>query len=313
MNLPFRPSLETPVKSPIDPLAKPWLQSAALYLGLSTTESENFANTGLLQLPGLAIQLQPWLDAPVPQWLALGLLPRPNDVSPLLWNELLLRGNCAMSAMAACAAAIDEQGDAVLVYRLSAQPYSDTTQLGEALAVLIALAESLMAGVTALSAGPTRSETPSGPPSTPGGALLASSNTAMAHRWHRALLVQALHYLGNVTPAQSIDTVGVIRIGKQSLEVIADSDERHLLVSTGISSPLHTGSQRKLALRANLELMTLTGCSVALAPQGACLQARWDSKGLDGIALGDWLGDFAQLAGAMDASPSPSSATRSRL
>ena len=311
MNLPFRPSLDTPVKSLIDPLARPWLQSAALHLRLSVAEARNFANSGLLQLPGLAIQLQPWRDTPLPQWLALGLLPRPNDVSPLLWNELLLRGNCAMSAIGACAAAIDERGHGLLVNRLSMQPYSDTTQLGEALAVLIALAESLIAGATALSAGPTRAELPAEPPSTP--ALLASSKAAMAHSWHRSLLVQALQHLGNTTPVQSIDTVGVIRIGKQSLEIIADSDEHHLLVSTAINSPLHSSSQRMLALRANLELMTLTGCSVALAPQGACLQSRWDCKGLDGIALGDWLGDFAQLAGAMGTRPAPSSVTRSRL
>jgi hypothetical protein len=311
MNLPFRPPLKTPVKSLIDPLARPWLQSAALYLGLSAVEAGHFVNSGLLQLPGLVIQLQPWRDTPQPQWLALGLLSRPNDVSPLLWNELLLRSNCAMSAISACAAAIDERGHGLLVNRLSMQPYSDTTQLGEALAVLIALAESLIAGATALSTGATRSETLAEPPSTP--VLLASSKAAMAHRWHRSLLVQALQHLGNTTPAQSIDSVGVIRIGKQPLEIIADSDERHLLVSTAINSPLHSSSQRKLALRANLELMTLTGCAVALAPQGACLQARWDSKGLDGIALGDWLGDFAQLAGAMGTRPAPSSVTRSRL
>lgn len=311
MNLPFRPPLETPVKSLIDPLARPWLQSAASYLGLSAVEAGHFVNSGLLQLPGLAIQLQPWRDTPLPQWLALGLLSRPNDVSPLLWNELLLRGNCAMSAISACAAAIDERGHGLLVNRLSMQPYSDTTQLGDALAVLIALAESLIAGATALSTGATHSETLAEPPSTP--ALHAYSKAAMTHRWHRSLLVQALQHLGNTTPAQSIDSVGVIRISKQSLEIIADSDERHLLVSTAINSPLHSGSQRKLALRANLELMTLTGCAVALAPQGACLQARWDSKGLDGIALGDWLGDFAQLADAMGTRPVPSSVTRSRL
>lgn len=127
------------------------------------------------------------------------------------------------------------------------------------------------------------------------------------------MLVQSLQHLSNTTPVQSIDTVGVIRIGKQSLEIIADSDERHLLVSTAINSPLHSSSQRTLALRANLELMTLTDCAVALAPQGACLQARWDCKGLDGIALGDWLGDFAQLAGAMGNLPASSPVTRSRL
>jgi len=311
MNLPFRPSLDTPVKSPIDPLARPWLQSAALHLGLSAAEAKNFANCGLLQLPGLAIQLQPWRDAPQPQWLALGLLSRPNDVSPLLWNELLLRSNCAMSAISTCAAAIDEQGQGLLVNRLSMQAYSDTEQLGEALAVLIALAESLIAGATALSTRPTHSETLAEPPSTP--TRPASGKDAIAHSWHRSFLVQALQHLGNTTPAQTIDTIGVIRIGKQSLEIIADGNERHLLISTAINSPLHSSSQRTLALRANLELMTLTGCAVALAPHGACLQARWDSKGLDGIALGDWLGDFAQLAGAMGSRPAASSVTRSRL
>jgi hypothetical protein len=310
MNLPLRPSLGTPVKSLIDPLARPWLQSAALHLGLSAAEVRNFANSGLLQLPGLAIQLQPWRDTPEPQWLALGLLSRPNDVSPLLWNELLLGGNCAMSAISACAAAIDERGHGLLVNRLSAQPYSDTTQLGEALAVLIAVAESLIAGATALSARTSRSETQVEPPSTP--VMMASGKAAMTHKWHRSLLVQALQHLGNTTPPENIDTVGMIRIGKQTLEIIADGDERHLLVSTAINSPLHSNSQRELALRANLELMTLTGCAVALTPKGACLQARWDCKGLDGMALGDWLGDFAQLAGAIGR-PAQSSVTRSRL
>lgn len=166
----------------IEPLARPWLQKAALHLGLSAAEAGHFANSGSLQLPGLAIQLQPWRDTPLPQWLALGLLPRPNDVSPLLWNELLLRGNCAMSAIGACAAAIDERGHGLLVNRLSVQSYSDITQLGEALAVLIALAESLIADTTALRAGPTRSEPQAEASPTP--VLLASGKAAMAHSWH---------------------------------------------------------------------------------------------------------------------------------
>ena len=303
MNAHLRSSFETPAKLLIDPLASRWLQNAALHLGTSMADAQEFGFTGLLRLPGLSIQLQLWRETPQPQWLALGVLYRPNDVSPLLWNELILRGNCAITAVSGGTGAIDERGDGLLVNRLGIQSYSDNTQLGESLGVLIALAESLIAGATSLSNMPAQLGTVAQQPFIP--VTPASSIATMVHSWHRTLLVGALQHLGNITSPTSIDTVGVVRIGNQSLEVIADSDERHLLVSTSIKRPLHSGHQRTLALRANLELMTLTGCSVALAPFGPCLQGRWDSEGLDGIALGDWLGDFAQLAAAIGVPSAP--------
>jgi hypothetical protein len=304
MNSRFRSTFISPATLRHSTEAQHWLQEAALYLGVCDGEAQIFTETGLLRLPGMSIQLRLWHDEPVPQWLALGLLPRPPNVSVPLWNELLLRGNCTISAMGACTAALDDRGHAVLISRLT-QAHSATCELGEQLALMIALAESLVGGATALGSGPFPSELPARPHTLPEVSQKATSQASIAHDWHLPLLAQTLHYLGDPTPLVHVETIGVIRIGPQHLEIIADGDKRHLLISTPIARSLHSSAQRDLALRANLELMALTGCTLALAPHGACLQGRWDSYGLDGYALGDWLGDIAQLATALGArSPS---------
>jgi hypothetical protein len=255
-----------------------------------------FADTGVIQVPGLTLHMQLWREIPEPQWCVIAVLSRPREVTARLWNELLLRSNCTISAMSNCAACIDERGNAVLINGLAAHPYSDFPYLADELALMIALGESLTAGAKELST-VRRADIPHylskvTPPPT----LQESSQVTFALNWHRSLMDQALQHLGYVELLTSIESVCVIRIGDQSLEVVASNDKRHLVVSTGIANQLSGDGQRALALCANLELKVLTGCTIAMAPHGVCLQGRWDSRGLDGHALGDWLGDFALLA-----------------
>ncbi|AMB87252.1 hypothetical protein AWM79_18920 [Pseudomonas agarici] len=303
------PSAEKGPRPPIPDAAASWLFNAAKQLGLPDPQARDFARNGQLPLPGLSLQLFQWQTQPVPQWLALASLPRPADCPPTLWYELLLRANCATSAMTACTTALDDGGDAMLVARLQYRPYSDSHYLAAELSHLLALGESLIAGATALSSPLAPHDTPAGPPTPASPAAQEQAQMAMAQTWHRPLLEHALHHLGIAPPATAPQTVGVIRLKGRALEIIADSDQRHLLVSTMVDAPLQHGDQRELALRANLQLMTLTGCAIALAPQGACLQARWDSQGLDAEAWVDWLLDFVALADSF----APPSVTKTTL
>ncbi|NVZ62670.1 type III secretion system chaperone [Pseudomonas gingeri] len=306
-----RPPAAKGPQIPIPDAAASWFLNAARQLGLADPQARDFARSGELPLPGLTLQLVQWQQQPVAQWLALGWLQRPLDCTPALWSELLLRANCATSAMSTCAGALDDHGNAVLVSRLQYQPYSDTRYLAAELSHLLALGESLIAGATALSSPLATSNAAAGPPPVASPAARAQAQAAMAQTWHRPLLEQVLRHLGIAPPLAAPETVGVIRLNGRALEIIADSDQRHLLVSTAIDAPLHGSDQRELALRANLQLMTLTGCAIALAPQGACLQARWDSQGLDAQALVDWLLDFAAFAESF-ATPSAPETTPTR-
>ncbi|MBK5553794.1 type III secretion system chaperone [Pseudomonas sp. TH03] len=286
-----------PPDTPIPDAAAPWLLNAAKQLGVAPQQARDFARSGELQLPGLTLQLVLWQTQPFAQWIVLAQLPRPDSLAPAQWNELLLRANCAISAMSACTSALDERGQGLLVNRLSYQPYSDHRGLATELDHMIAVAESLVAGATALSSASARADQPSGPPPASSPTTAPAAKAAMDQHWHRPLLIQALQQLGiDPPPMAQIQTVGVIQVGGRSFEVIADGDQRNVLVSTIIEAPLHSAAQREQALRANLQLMLLTGCAVALAPQGSCLQARWDCTGLDGEAFADWLLDFARLA-----------------
>lgn len=291
--------------TPIPDAATPWLLNAAKHLGVAPQQARDFARSGELQLPGLTLQVILWQTEPFAQWIVLAQLPRPETLSPLQWNELLLRANCAISAMSACTGALDERGHGLLAKRLGYQAYSDHPGLAAELDHLIAVAESLVAGATALPSGPVRAETTPGPAPASNPVTAPAAKAAMGQHWHRPLLMQALQQLGIAAPPEAqIQTVGVIRLGARSFEVIADGDQRHLLVSTIIEAPLRSAAQRELALRANLQLMLLSGCAVALAPQGSCLQTRWDCTGLDGEAFADWLLDVARLADSFVA-PSP--------
>lgn len=312
MNIPFQTSSLTPVIVSIPPQARVCFYNAARRLELSTGDAQRFADTGVMHLPGLSLHMQLWGETPAPQWYVVAALSRPDEVPPSLWNELLLRSNCSISAMSTCAVGIDEHGDAVLVNRLAIHPYSDFLYVADELALVIALAESLIGGATALSTG-NRADYPQHFSSAARRPTEHESiPVTLALNWHQSLIDQALRHLGSTQSLDSIETICVLRLGDQQLEVVADSDKRHLVVSTAIANVLRSDGQRALALGANLELMTLTGCTIAMAPHGACLQGRWDSRGLDGRALGNWLGDFSLLARTVGVGIPPFPATRTR-
>lgn len=292
--------MQTPDTLPLDLATRFWLENAATQLGVPASLAREFAHNAVLTLPGLTLQLSLWQPEPVAQWVALGLLPRPAQCSASVWSELLLRANCAVSALSTASVALSERGDGLLVLRLASRPGAEHPALADELAQLMAIGESLVAGATALAA-PIRqaSSAPATPP-TP-----SQPGTAALHLdWHRPLLTSALQRLGIAAPTL-IQTVGVIVANARIFEVIADSDQRHLLVSTVIDTPLATPMQREQALQANLQLLLLTHCAVVLAPHSSVLQARWNSQGLAGEDFADWLLDFGQLADRFTSTPLP--------
>lgn len=285
---------------PIDHASSLWLENAATQLGVPASLAREFARNAVLALPGLTLQLSLWQPQPVAQWVALGLLPRPAHCSPSVWSELLLRANCAVSAMNTVSLALSEQGDGLLVLRLASRPGAEHHGLADELAQLMAIAESLVAGATALA---TPISQASSAPTTPPTAFQPDTSTLNLD-WHSPLLRRALQHLGIAAPTL-IQTVGMIVANARTFEIIADSDQRHLLVSTAIDTPLMTPTQREQALQANLQLLLLTHCAVVLAPHGSTLQARWNSQGLAGEDFADWLLDFGQLADRFTSQPLP--------
>ncbi|MDL2186472.1 hypothetical protein P5706_19990 [Pseudomonas sp. ChxA] len=291
---------------PLEKTVGAWLLEAGERLGVPPALARDFARDAVLNLPGMTLQLSPWQTLPVPQWVALGLLRRPNGLPAETWSELLLRANCGVSAMSSCSLAMSETGEGLLVQRLASRPDADGAQLSDELAHLLALGESLVAAATALNAGPGSAGTPAGPVPAQAAPTLQSAQAALHQDWHRSLLLSALQRLGVSAPAsEQIHTVGVIKANGRSFEVIADGDRCHLLVSTPIETALRTPSQRERCLRANLQLILLTHSAVALAPHGSTLQARWNSTALNGEDFADWLLDFGVLADSFAAPPSP--------
>ncbi|MGY2289761.1 type III secretion system chaperone [Pseudomonas sp. SDO528_S397] len=310
----MNPSPRPPAKTPLSEDASAWLAEAANDLGLPADQAREFARSGALSLPGMSVQLSLWQAEPVQQWIALGLLPRPATLAADPWSELLLRANCAVSAMSTGSVALNETGDGLLVQRLASRPGQVTTRLGNEVAHLLALAESLVGGATALSGGATGPAAPGHTAPVQQRGAQAAATAAMNQHWHRPLLTQALQHLGiAVPPAAQMQTVGVIQVNARSFEVLADADGQHLLVSSAIKTPLTRGQQRERALQANLHLMLLSQCAVVLTPTGSALQARWNSQALDGAAFADWLLDFGHLADSFTQAPAPApSALRNR-
>ncbi|MGB3125102.1 MAG: type III secretion system chaperone [Pseudomonas sp.] len=297
---------------PLEKAASSWLLQAAERLGVPSSLAGDFARDGVLNLPGMTLQLSPWQTQPVPQWAALGLLRRPDGLPADTWSELLLRANCGASAMSSCSLAMNEAGEALLVQCLSSRPDTDGAHLSDELAHLLALGESLVAAATAFNAGPGSASTPAGQVPLQATPTVQSAQAAMHQDWHRPLLIRALQRLGVSAPApEQIHTVGVINANGRAFEVIADGDGQHVLVSTPIDTPLRTAGQRERCLRANLHLMLLSRCAIALAPHGSALQARWNCTALNGEDFADWLLDFGVLADSFAAPPS-SAATAPR-
>lgn len=288
---------QSPGSIPLSEQTNTWLLEAAERLGIPSVQARAFSRSAQLPLPGLTLQLSLWQTSPVQQWVVLGLLPRPKGLPVEVWSELLLRSNCAISAMSSSSVSLNDSGDAVLVLRLISQPQHQREMLANELSHLLSVAESLVAGATALQGNQSGAPRPVTTAPRQGEHAEQQAQAAMNREWHRPLLIAALQHLDIAAPPfEQILTVGVIQANGRAYEVIADSDRQHLLISTPLATSLNTATQRERALLANLHLMMLTQTAVVLAPHGSALQARWNSTGLDGQAFAEWLLDFGQLA-----------------
>jgi hypothetical protein len=297
----------SPEPPSIDAEARPWLKAAAEALDQRANAVSQFARTGMISLEAVNIVMFCQQASP-PRWTLLGYVRPPAGVPPLLWNEALLRANCVSMAMDTCAFGIDAQGSAVMVKQIPTYHYDDVQRLTEALVHMRDLAMSLRITVHAVAtAGSVAHEPPSADmsPATQELAQLKTSMDDLAKRelsvqWHRPLLEQTLRALDLPVPRQAFGSVGAFKLGKRYVEVVAAPDKRHLLLSTAVNLPLITLAQRQAALETNLYLMTGAHCGLALAPEGASLQSRWDASDLDGEDLAGWLVDFIALATAIE-------------
>ncbi|MBD1552322.1 type III secretion system chaperone [Pseudomonas sp. C2L11] len=304
---------------PLPTEAHPWLTAVAKTLGLTGRTAETFTRYGLLTVPSLNI-LMLCQQAEPARWSLLGFVQPPAGISTLLWSEALLRANCVAMALDTCVWGQDEKGVTVLAKQLPFYQYNDCQAVVEAIEQMEALSSSLL--VTVVAAAQASTDAPEQPssdmtPVSPQLDLLGQRLDSMAERaidaqWHKPLIEQALTALKVALPGQAFGSVGALKVDKRFIEVIADPDERHLLLSTSVGVSISTAAQRSAALQTNLYLMTGAHCGLALAPGGATLQSRWDCTGLDGNDLAAWLADFMTLACALDAGDPPAAATHYR-
>jgi hypothetical protein len=309
-------------KAPADPTlnglpplgddTRPWLTEVASALGLSPQAAATFAGYGMLTLSPLNVLMVRQQEEP-PQWSLLGFIQPPTGISPLLWSEALLRANCVSMALDTCVWAQDASGATLLVKHLPFYHHNDSQALIEAIEQMQALGESLLVTLTAAA------QASDNPPEQPSSDM-APANSQLAQlgrkidaiaeqqindQWHRPLLEQAFTALQVPLPGQAFGSVGSLKVNDRYIDIIANPDHRHLLLTTSVTVPLSSAEQRGAALQGNLYLMTGARCGVALSPAGASLQARWDSTGLDGDNLASVLAGFVTLAASLDSNQRP--------
>ncbi|RMM62890.1 CesT family type III secretion system chaperone [Pseudomonas savastanoi] len=285
----------------------PWLAKAATVLGRPADAVRMFSRSGLLTLEHIRLMMFCQELSP-PRWSVLGYPIIPPGVPAGLWHEALLRANTVAMAVQTCTFALDEQGTAVLITQIPFHAYGDAQALAQALTDMDELASGLATTVSAAAHVGSVGHSPPSPdmaPASPDLAQLSSRVEALAteqmgEQWHRPLLEQALPELGLPVPKAMFGSVGAFKLGKRFVELIAAPDQKSLLLSTPVSVQLKTLPQRRAALQTSFYLLTGAHCSIALAPNGASLQSRWDATGLDGKDLAAWLADFVTLAISLD-------------
>jgi hypothetical protein len=305
---------------PLGDDTRSWLTEVARALGLSPQAAASFARYGMLTLSPLNVIMIRQQEEP-PRWSLLGFIQPPTGISPLLWSEALLRANCVSMALDTCAWAQDASGATLLVKQLPFYHHNDSQALIKAIEQMQALGDSLLVTLTAAAqAGENPPEQPS-PDMAPANSQLAKlgekvdaiAEQQIHNQWHRRLLEQAFTALQIPLPGRAFGSVGSLKVNDRYIDIIADPDQRHLLLSTPVAVALNRTEQRGAALQSNLYLMTGAQCGVALAPAGASLQARWDSTGLDGNDLASWLVGFVMLAVGIDSNQRPGATSGRRL
>lgn len=292
------PTLQNPL--PVGSHA--WLQAAAAQFGVDEKAQQQFATTGLLRLDALHVVMICQSEDPVPLWLVVGYLRTPQAIHSETWQQLLLRANGVAMAMNGISLSLDEQGTTLLTRRLAFDAVDDALALAAILNDIDALAASLIDLLLSLGQ-PEATQQADKTPALPGWVMGWQQQTALkidalaeqalAARWHYPLVQQAVAALE--LPATQYQLNGCLcslRFPEREIAITADGDGRHLFLSTPLE--LKKDDARRL-LVANGDLQPLTHCSLGLYQEEVSLLCRWDSLGLGGLDLAEWLANLMTL------------------
>ncbi len=309
----------SPPPSSLPSHAYSWLHNAALQFDASSTDAIAFAQQGMLTLDALTVVLLCLREEPVPLWIMMGYLRTPREIHPDAWQEALLRANDIAMAMNGSSFGLDEQGNTFLMKPLAFDIVDDVDALALSMNDANTLASCLIDSLLSLGQpSPLNADennadpAPLPEPDQRRQSLLLHqeidlrSAAAIQKQWHIPLMLAACKTLGSVvslSPQESC--VSVLSFPERKIIVIADGDERHLLVSTPMTSFPHPGYTPRHLLLANNNLMALAHCSFSLSSSGTSLLARWDTYGLDGSDFASWLADFMTLATACEIPTQP--------
>ena len=294
------------LRNPLPAASRDWLRATAELFDADEQTQQQFAETGLLRLDALHVVVLCQSEKPVPLWLAVGYLRTPA-VHPETWQQIVLRANGVAMAMNGISLSLNEQGVTLLTRRLAFDTPGDAMALAEILNDIDSLAASLIDLLFSLrqpEEAPEEHEAPA--PSARMTAwqqetalkIDALAQQALAAQWHYPLIHQAVKAL-QLSPAQ-YDLDGCfcsLRFPEREIAITADGDGRHLFLSTPLTVPSAAGHQLLLA---NDNLQVLTNCSSGLIDERISLLSRWDSFGLDGTDLAEWLANFMTLTVAFD-------------
>jgi len=310
-------SIDSPTPAPADALAavRDWRRLAALRLGASDAVAAHFRDTGIIELEGKPLSLQPMSDRPAGPWLASLRAARPASVSEARWCDALLLASSQSLLVTHAAFGLAPDGDAVLVLRVP-PGHDDPALLAVEVAGLLGLRRAVQEGVQAeISPDDVTPEADGEPPSAaaapaaPAGSQAASGQasapgTEQDFEAPEDVLVMvhgAMLHLGR-TPAQAMAVArsGSLQIDGRTIGLACDVDGENLVVSAELEpGVIATLDQRRGALLANTELMAFIGMAVTEYRGQASLVSRWHLPGQSAENFAGWLRDVARLATAI--------------
>lgn len=284
-----------------------WRREAALRLGAGEAVARRFGETGVVELDGQPVSLQPLQDDPSGPWMAVARAARPAGVSEPAWHEALLLATAQSLCVTHAAYGLADDGDAVVMLRTPAG-HDHPDLLAAELAGLLALRQALLEGVSA---------SPMAPPPVPAravapgptplqGAASAAADAADAADIQEfeapedvlVLVHGAMLHLGfSAQQAIAAARSGALQLEGLSIGLACDGDTDTLVVAADLGmQTLHTSGERRLALLANTELMVFVGAAMARERGRARLMSRCYLGGCGAAHFAAWLREFARLA-----------------
>jgi len=270
--------------------------------------AERFAATGVIRFGTVDLLLERGHDGPNAGWVALARVERPVKMDEAAWIDSLFSANsCLMLFTHAAFCLTDGDTAAVLVLRVPPDHNDDPLMLSADLYGALSLCKAIAERTPGGRAESGADNAPGDPaPHDPfaGFDLQASLDAASQQMPMPAsistLIRDAAALLGRATrSAEAAASTNVLQAHGQDVGIGTDPDGNILVMATDLPAlPAALLETRRNALCRTLELMLLTGISLAHGPAGYALMSRWDSRGRSAADLAAWIEHFTALAAA---------------